>query len=145
MRSVLVFCEGHHDVVFAQRSLGAHSDCEWVNRQIRDLPYPFGRQGAARKGLIASRLEKQELEEAKIQAATHPAPPFFASIVESVPASTLYFLINALGKGQILGEQQVHRNIDLLRDVDLAINAVSAASPWYPNTLFRPHNFNPRG
>ena len=30
MKAVLVFCEGRHDVVFAQRSLGTHGNCSWV-------------------------------------------------------------------------------------------------------------------
>ena len=44
MKAVLVFCEGHHDVVFVQRSLGAHGDCKWVNKHIGELPSPFGFQ-----------------------------------------------------------------------------------------------------
>ena len=30
MKAVMVFCEGRHDVVFAQRSLGTHGNCSWV-------------------------------------------------------------------------------------------------------------------
>ena len=118
MRSVLVFCEGHHDVVFVQRSLGAHGSCTWVDRNIGDLPSPFGSNPVARRGLIASRLRAQKLEEAKIQAATHLPPPIFASIVECVSAHTMYFLINSLGKWQ------THPNLDLIRDVDLVMNKV---------------------
>ena len=52
MKAVLVFCEGHHDVVFAQRSLGAHGGCEWVDKPINELPSPFGRSRVANRGLI---------------------------------------------------------------------------------------------
>ena len=34
MRAVLVFCEGRHDVVFTQRSLGALGDCSWVRKPV---------------------------------------------------------------------------------------------------------------
>ena len=52
MKAVLVFCEGRHDVVFAQRSLGAHGGCTWVDKHIGELPSPFGPKGAATQGLI---------------------------------------------------------------------------------------------
>ena len=42
MKAVLVFCEGRHDIVFAQRSLGTHGDCDWVDKPISELPSPFG-------------------------------------------------------------------------------------------------------
>ena len=42
MKAVLVFCEGRHDVVFAQRSLGVHGGCQWVGKAIGELPSPFG-------------------------------------------------------------------------------------------------------
>ena len=58
MKAVLVFCEGYHDVVFAQRSLGAHGGCEWVGRPIRELPTPFGSDKVARKAFIAKRVAR---------------------------------------------------------------------------------------
>ena len=49
MKAVLVFCEGRHDVAFAQRSLGAHGGCKWVDKPVRELPSPFGRGKTTRK------------------------------------------------------------------------------------------------
>ena len=72
MKAVLVFCEGRHDVVFAQRSLGAHGGCEWVDRPVRELPSPFGRGRAAARGLIARRFERQALEDLTLRDAAHP-------------------------------------------------------------------------
>ncbi len=100
MKAVLVFCEGRHDVVFAQRSLGAHGGCEWVKRPIRLLPSPFGRGGVARKGLIERRFERQALEEHTLQAAAHPPVPCFESAVEDTTEGTMFFMVRALGKEQ---------------------------------------------
>ena len=119
MRAVLVFCEGYADVVFAQRSLSVHSGCQWSNKPIRELPTPFGPGTAVGKGLVASQLERQEIEEARLQAATHPKPPFLASIVESVSTPTIYFSINAFGKGQF------RSNLALLEKVHDAIHGVN--------------------
>ena len=58
MKAVLVFCEGRHDAVFAQRSLGVHGGCQWVGRAIGKLPSPFGPSPIARRGLIATRIER---------------------------------------------------------------------------------------
>ena len=75
MKAVLVFCEGYHDVVFAQRSLGAHGGCEWVGRPIRELPTPFESDKVARKAFIAKRLEPRALEDIAIRDAAHPPLP----------------------------------------------------------------------
>ena len=76
MKAVLVFCEGYHDVVFAQRSLGAHGDCEWVDKPIGGLPSPFGSAGrVARKGLIATRFERQAIDELRLRNAARPPLP----------------------------------------------------------------------
>ena len=73
MKAALVFCEGYHDVVFAQRSLGAHGDCEWVDKPIGGLPSPFGSAGrVARKGLIATRFERQAIDNLTLE--DHLAP-----------------------------------------------------------------------
>ena len=59
MKAVLVICEGRHDVVFVQRSLGAVAGCRWVKDRIKDLPPPFGTiPGPSPKGLIAQRIER---------------------------------------------------------------------------------------
>lgn len=123
MKAVLVFCEGHADVVFARRSLCIHRGCDWVNRRIGELPTPFGPGGAAGTGLIARQFERQEIESAKLQAALHPEPPFFASIVESISAGTIYFLVNALGKNRSM------HNLALLEKTYDAIHGVNEVSP----------------
>ena len=116
MKAVLVFCEGHHDVVFAQRSLGAHGGCEWVGRPIGELPSPFGRSAVARKGFIARRLERNALEDRAVRATAHPPPPCFESIVENAATGTMYFMIRAQGK------TQTELVVDLLRALDDTID-----------------------
>ena len=101
MKAVLVFCEGRHDVVFAQRSLGAHGACDWVDRPVRELPSPFGRSGIASKGIIATRLEQHAIEDHTLQAAAHPSLPCFESVVENTVTDTIFFMIRAHGEGQI--------------------------------------------
>ena len=118
-KAVLVFCEGHHDVVFAQRSLGAHGGCEWVGRPIGELPSPFGRNAVVPKGFIARRLERNALEDRAVRATAHPPPPCFESIVENAAAGTMYFMIRAHGKTQ---NELV---VDLLRALDDTIDQPS--------------------
>ena len=92
MKAVLVFCESHHDIVFARRSLSAHGDCKWwVGRPIGESVTPFGRSAVARKGFIARRLERHALEDQTIKATAHPPPPCFASIVENAATGTMFF------------------------------------------------------
>ena len=100
MKAVLVFCEGRHDVVFAQRSLGARGGCKWVDRPIGDLPTPFGRNTVARMGLIARRFERHALEDLSLRVAAHPPLPCFESIVENTATDTMFFMVRALGKDQ---------------------------------------------
>lgn len=100
MKAVLVFCEGRHDVVFAQRSLGAHGACKWVDTPIGKLPSPFGCNAVAKKGFIAKRLERNALEDRVVKATAHPPPPCFESIVQSTATGTIYFMIRAQGKTQ---------------------------------------------
>ena len=116
MKAILVFCEGYHDAVFAQRSLGAHGDCEWVGRPIGELPSPFGRSAVAKKGFIASRLERHALEDHAVRTTAHPPPPCFESIVENAATRTMFFMIRAQGKAQ---SEPV---VDLLRALDDAID-----------------------
>ena len=112
MKAVLVFCEGRHDVVFAQRSLGAHGPCEWVDRHIGELPSPFGASRVARKGLIAARLERHALDDLTLQAAAHPPLPCFESVVENTATDTMFFMVRAHGKAQS------NPVLDLLRDME---------------------------
>lgn len=101
MKAVLVLCEGRHDVAFARRSLGAHADCKWVGKPISALPSPFGPGGPAAKGLIATRYERQALDERTVQAAAHPPLPCFESVVENTTTDTLFVLIRAHGQDQV--------------------------------------------
>ena len=100
MKAVLVFCEGRHDVVFAQRSLGAHGGCDWVAKPVSELPSPFGRSRVARRGLIAMRFEEHALEDLPLRAAARPPLPSFESVVESTSTGTMFFLVSARGKDQ---------------------------------------------
>ena len=120
MKAVLVFCEGRHDAVFAQRSLGSHGGCRWVGRHISELPSPFGRGGVARKGLIAARLERHALEDLTLQAAAHPPLPCFESVVENPATDTMFFMVRAHGK------VQSDPVLNLLRDLDLTITGEPA-------------------
>ena len=100
MKAVLVFCEGRHDAVFAQRSLGVHGGCQWVGRAIGELPSPFGPSAIARKGLIATRIERHAIEDLTIQAAAHSPLPSFESVVENTVTDTIFFMVRANGKTQ---------------------------------------------
>ena len=100
MKALLVFCEGRHDIVFAQRSLGAHGGCEWVDKPIGDLPSPFGRSTVARKGLIAGQFEQYALDNLSLRSAAHSPLPCFESIVENTATGTMFFMVRAIGKSQ---------------------------------------------
>ena len=115
MKAVLVFCEGRHDVVFAQRSLGAHGGCEWVGRAMGELPSPFGGDEVARKGLIATRLERHAIEDHTLQAAAHPPLPCFESVVENTATDTIFFMIRGHG------ELQRDPILDLLQMLDITV------------------------
>ena len=110
MKAVLVFCEGHHDVVFTARSLGAVAQCKWVSKSIRELPSPFGRSPTASKGLLATRLERRGIEDLNLQMATHPPLPSFEAIVEDTASKTMFMLIRTSGNQA----EPVH---NLLRDL----------------------------
>lgn len=115
MKAVLVFCEGRHDAVFAQRSLGVHGGCRWVRGPIGKLPSPFGESRTARKGLIATRLEKHAIDEYTLQAAAHPPLPCFESAVENTDTETVFFMVRAHG------DDQSGPILDLLRDLDITV------------------------
>ena len=60
MKAVLVICEGLHDIIFVQRSLGAVAGGKWYDDPIQDLPSPFGSlPGPSPKGLVAKRIERE--------------------------------------------------------------------------------------
>ena len=113
MKAVLIFCEGRHDVVFAQRSLGAHGSCEWVDKPIGELPSPFGRAGSvAGQGLVARRFERQAVGNLRLQTAAHPPLPSFESIVENTATDTMFFLVRAHGQDQRDDVVTLLRNLD---------------------------------
>ena len=116
MKAVLVFCEGQHDVVFAQRSLVAHGGCDWVDRPISKLPTPFGANVVAKKGFIARRLERHALEDRTLKAKAHPPVPCFASIVENAVTHTMFFMVSTNGKTQAAAI------VELLQSLDVAID-----------------------
>ena len=122
MRAVLVFCEGHHDVAFALRSLGAHGGCEWVDKPVGELPSPFGRVRPAGKGLIATRYERQALEELTVQAAAHPPLPSFESVVENTATNTLFVLVRTHGQDRTTAV------LDLLQDLNVTITEEHAGT-----------------
>ena len=98
MRAVLVFCEGKHDVVFVERSLGACAGCERLKGTIRDLPSPFGasKSSSVPTGLIATRLGQLDIQDIALQD-DYPPTPQFETAVRS-PTDVVYVLIRAGGK-----------------------------------------------
>ncbi len=116
MKAVLVFCEGRHDVVFAQRSLGTHANCVWVDTPIGELPSPFGSNAVAKKGFISRLLERQAHEELPVKDAAHQPLPSFESIVENTKTNTMFFMIRTQGK------DQSGPVVNLLRSLDDVIN-----------------------
>jgi len=57
MKAVMVFCEGRHDIVFTQRSLGVLGNCKWVDKPLKKLPSPFG-DGMATKSWPTERTKQ---------------------------------------------------------------------------------------
>ena len=122
MKAVLVFCEGRHDIVFARRSLGAHGGCEWVGSSIGQLPSPFGGNRVAKRGLIATRRDKEPIEDLTLQAATHAPLPCFESVVQNTETDTIFFMVRAHGKDQSAPI------LDLLCDLDLTVGQEPAGT-----------------
>ncbi len=101
MRAVLVFCEGTHDVVFVERSLGACAGCERLKGAIRDLPSPFGasKNSSVPTGLIATQIRKLDIQDIALQDDYPPAPQF-ETAVQNRAADVVYVLIRAGGKNK---------------------------------------------
>lgn len=116
MKAVLVICEGRHDIIFVQRSLGALTGCDWFKGTIGELPSPFGRMpGRSAKGLIARRLE-QNPDVLKLRRATYPPSPQFESIVLDEAKQIIFVMIRANGK------EQINAVIGLLRDINASLD-----------------------
>lgn len=115
MKAVIVICEGLHDILFVQRSLGAVAGCKWFDRPIKKLPSPFGPMPPqSQKGLVATRIER-EVGDLTLRAAAYPPLPQFESAVVDEDRQTLYVLIRANGK------QQAAAVVNLLQDLDEAL------------------------
>ena len=115
MKAVLVLCEGRHEIVFVQRTLGAVAGCHWVKEPIRKLPSPFGTgPGASSKGLIARRIER-DVDELTLRGAAYPPLPQFESAMIN-DGATLFILVRANGKSQATAV------IDLLQDIDSSMD-----------------------
>lgn len=98
MKAVLVICEGRHDAIFVQRSLGAVAGCTWFDETIRHLPSPFGSvPGRSRKGLVARRMER-EVDDLKLLKAAFPVLPQYESAVVDDATKTLFVVVRANGK-----------------------------------------------
>ena len=115
MKAVLVICEGLHDIIFIQRSLGA-AGCDWFSGTIRDLPSPFGAvQQRSRSGLVATRMAR-DFESLTFRQAAHPALPHFESAVVDETKETLYLPIRAGG------DEQAAAVTDVLEDLDASLD-----------------------
>lgn len=115
MKAVLVICEGRHDAIFVQRSLGAVADCRWFDETIRHLPSPFGSvPGRSPKGLVAQRMER-EVDNLKLREAEYPVLPQYESAVVDDATRTLFVMVRARGK------EHAAAVTELLRDVNAAL------------------------
>ena len=115
MKAVLVICEGRHDVIFVQRSLGAVAGCTWFDEPIRHLPSPFGRvPGRSLKGLVATRVER-EVDDLKLRETAYPVLPRYESAVVDDATRTLFVMVRAGSK------KQADAVSDLLQDVNAAL------------------------
>ena len=117
MRAVLVFCEGKHDVIFAERSLGACANCKRMKRSIRELPSPFGAGPAESKGLITQGLAELAIEDLELQD-SYPPTPQFESVVDS-GHDVIFVLIRAGSKHNAAAVLRLIRQTDALMDVGI--------------------------
>lgn len=115
MRAVLVFCEGTHDVVFVERSLGACNNCERLKGPIRKLPSPFGASPTVPKGLIAQRIEDLAVEDIALYD-NYPPTPQFESVVEGPEKDVIYVLIRAGSKDNAKAVLRLVEYTDALMD-----------------------------
>lgn len=98
MKAVLVICEGRHDTIFVQRSLGAVAGYTWFDDAIRRLPSPFGSvPGRSPKGLVARRMERA-VDDLSLLKAAFPVLPQYDSAVVDDATRTLFVMVRANGK-----------------------------------------------
>lgn len=112
-------CEGRHDTIFVQRSLGAVAGCTWFDKPIRHLPSPFGSvPGRSPKGLVARRLER-EVDDLTLRQAAYPVLPQYESAVVHDATKTLFVMVRANGK----------RHADAVTDLLQEVNASLQVGP----------------
>ena len=121
MKSVIVFCEGNHDVVFVTRSLGALTQAKWLTKPVGELPSPFGPVPDPQdprkpkvKGLIAQRYSSRTLDDLSIRAAAHPPQPSFETLLHDESKNILFTLVRCHGDGAF---EAAMRLLDELRDL----------------------------
>ena len=113
-----MFCEGKHDVVFVERSLGACANCERMKRSIGELPSPFGTGPRESKGLITQGLAKLAVEDLKLED-SYPPTPQFESVVEVSGQDIMFVLIRAGGKERATAVLQLIQDTERLVDVGI--------------------------
>lgn len=113
MKAVLVICEGLHEIIFVQRSLGALTGCNWFDKPIGELPSPFGGMPPrSSKGLIARRIER-DVDALTLRRAAYPPLPQFEAAVVDEDSQTIYVLIRANGKHQAAAVVRLFRDLDV--------------------------------
>ena len=127
MKAVLVFCEGKHDVVFVERSLGACAGCNRVRLPIRQLPSPFGASDSVPLGLIATRLKKFAVEDLALDQESSPTP-VVESVVETPSKDVMFVLVSTGGKDKSAEALRLMRHVDttmMSDDFDIKEHAVA--------------------
>jgi len=126
VRAVLVFCEGKHDVIFVERTLGACANCKRMKKPIRELPSPFGAGPGASRGLITQRLAEITVEDLDLQD-SYPPTPQFESVVK-LTEQDVFVLIRAGGKDSAEAIiELIQRTDDLLSIGIFAVTEYAAA------------------
>ena len=113
-----MFCEGKHDVVFVERSLGACANCERMKRSIGKLPSPFGAGPRESKGLITQGLAQTPVEDLRLQE-NYPSTPQFESVVEVLGQDVMFVLIRAGGKESATVVLRLIQDTERLVDVGI--------------------------
>lgn len=100
MKALIVFCEGHHDVVFVRRSLGAVAGGQYFRGTIRDLPAPFGSSGDG-PGFIKKQYGRHDVDERLLVDAAHARPPTFEAVITLPADGTLCFIVRCGGDSNV--------------------------------------------
>lgn len=123
-----MFCEGKHDVVFVERSLGAHAGCNRNKLPIRQLPSPFGTSDSVPLGLIATWLKGFAVEDIALPEEGRPKRPVFGSIVETPEKDLMFVLVSVGGKDKTDQALQLMKHVDATMvsdDFDIKEHAVA--------------------